>query len=68
VEKSRVFRIISVDKRIKDMLTSYEMVWATPRRAPKRAYFEFDDHPAAKMAYTFILEIQRKNKIPVVAK
>lgn len=37
------------DSRIKAMLTSYEMVCATPRRAPKRAYFEFDAHPAARV-------------------
>lgn len=26
-------------------VTSYEMVWATARRAPIRAYFEFEAHP-----------------------
>lgn len=25
--------------------TSYEMVWATPRSAPSKAYFEFEHHP-----------------------
>lgn len=32
--------------RIKDILTSYEIVWATPRMAPNNAYFELDLHPA----------------------
>lgn len=34
------------DKRIRDILTSYEMVWATARSAPIRAYFELEDQPA----------------------
>jgi len=32
--------------KIRDILTSYEIVCATPRRAPSKAYFELDDHPA----------------------
>ena len=32
-------------RRIRPRLTSYEMVWATARRAPIRAYFEFDAQP-----------------------
>jgi hypothetical protein len=36
-------------RRIRDILTSYEIVCATPRRAPRRAYLEFDDHPAARV-------------------
>lgn len=35
--------------RINPRLTSYEMVWATARRAPMRAYFEFEAHPEPKM-------------------
>lgn len=35
--------------RIRPRLTSYEMVWATARRAPIRAYFEFDAHPDPRM-------------------
>lgn len=34
------------DKMIKAIDTSYEIVWAIPRRAPNRAYFEFEHHPA----------------------
>lgn len=35
--------------RIRAILTSYEIVWATLRRAPKREYFEFEDQPAARV-------------------
>lgn len=31
--------------RISPKLTSYEIVWATARSAPIKAYFEFDAHP-----------------------
>lgn len=47
-------------KRIKDILTSYEIVCATARRAPKRLYLELEDHPAPKMVYTVKLDRQRK--------
>lgn len=36
-------------RRIRPRLTSYEMVWATARRAPIRAYFEFEAQPEPKM-------------------
>ena len=49
---------------IKIMLTSYEIVWATPRNAPKRAYFELDAHPAPRVVYTFKLETAIKNRMP----
>lgn len=39
----------NVARRIKAILTSYEMVWATLRIAPSRAYFEFDVHPEASV-------------------
>lgn len=37
---------IRQDKRISDIDTSYEMVCAILRRDPRRAYFEFEHHPA----------------------
>lgn len=40
---------IIVDKTIRPRLTSYEMVWATARRAPIRAYFELEAHPEPRM-------------------
>lgn len=46
--------------KISDILTSYEIVCATPRRAPRSAYFELDLHPAINVAYTFILETHKK--------
>lgn len=36
-------------RRIRVILTSYEIVCATLRRAPRRAYLEFEDHPAPKV-------------------
>lgn len=38
-----------VDKRIKPRLTSYEIVWATARKAPINAYFEFDAQPEPRI-------------------
>lgn len=47
--------------RIRPRLTSYEIVWATARRAPIRAYFELDAHPEPKIEYTARLERARMN-------
>lgn len=38
------------------------MVWATPRRAPIRAYLELEDQPEASVVYTFSLEMQIKKR------
>lgn len=51
-------------RRISPRLTSYEMVWATARRAPTRAYFEFDAQPEPRIEYTARLERARMNRIP----
>ena len=40
------------------------MVWAILRRAPSRAYLELENQPAPRVAYTFKLERQRKNRTP----
>lgn len=40
---------IMVLRRIRPRLTSYEIVWATARSAPIRAYFELDAHPEPKI-------------------
>src|SRR5271155_1079577 len=45
--------IIKALRRINDILTSYEIDWATPRSAPNKAYFELDPHPAINVVYTF---------------
>jgi len=57
---------INTDNKMRDIDTSYEIVCATPRRAPKRAYLEFEHQPAIKVVYTFILETHRKNRIPYI--
>lgn len=49
---------------INDILTSYEIVCATPRNLPRSEYFEFEYHPAINVAYTFILEIHKKKIAP----
>jgi hypothetical protein len=53
-----------IGSKIKIMLTSYEIVCATPRRAPRRAYLEFEAHPALRVVYTFRLETVIKNNTP----
>lgn len=35
--------------------TSYEIVWATMRYAPSRAYLELEAHPEPRIGYTFKL-------------
>jgi hypothetical protein len=60
--KSIVTAMIKALSKIKDILTSYEIVCATPRKAPSRAYLEFDLHPAKNVVYTFILDTHRKYK------
>ena len=37
--------ISNTDGRIMANVTLYEIVWATARRAPIKAYFEFEAHP-----------------------
>lgn len=56
--------IIITDSRISPRLTSYEMVWATARSAPIRAYFEFDAHPDPRIEYTARLERASTNRMP----
>jgi len=51
-------------KRISPRLTSYEMVCATARRAPIRAYFEFDAQPEPRIEYTARLERARIKRMP----
>lgn len=41
-------KIIMV-RRMSPRLTSYEIVWATARRAPIRAYFELDAQPEPRI-------------------
>lgn len=46
------------------MVTSYEIVCATARKAPNSEYFEFDAHPDHKIEYTERLDVARMNKTP----
>lgn len=50
-------------RRIRPRLTSYEIVWATARRAPMRAYLELEAHPDPKIEYTARLESAKINRI-----
>lgn len=60
--KLKDMTINKTDSKIRAILTSYEIVWATPRRAPNKAYLEFEAQPAANVVYTLRLETHRKNK------
>lgn len=64
VLKLRVARIISGVSITKAIVTSYEIVWAILRRAPRSAYLLFDDQPLNKVVYTFILEMHKNTMIP----
>lgn len=57
--------LISImDRRIMARVTSYEIVCATARKAPIRAYFEFEAHPDHRMEYTDSPERARMNRRP----
>lgn len=56
--------ISRTESRIMAIVTSYEIVWATARRAPNNEYLEFDAHPDHRMEYTDRLDIARMNRIP----
>jgi hypothetical protein len=58
--RSSEAKISRAHRRISVILTSYEIVCATPRSAPSKAYLEFEHHPAMNVAYTCILETHRK--------
>lgn len=50
------------DKRINPRLTSYEIICATARSEPIRAYFELDAQPEPRIEYTARLEMASTNK------
>lgn len=62
--KSNLWRNKRPQSKIKAILTSYEIVWAIPRRLPSKAYFEFEHQPAINTGYTFILEIDKNKSTP----
>lgn len=53
-----------IERRIIARVTSYEMVCATARRAPMRAYFEFEAQPDHRIEYTARLDMARRNRSP----
>lgn len=57
--------IRSTERRMIASVTSYEMVCATARRAPIRAYLEFEAHPDHRIAYTARLEVAKINRTPI---
>lgn len=50
-------------KIIKPIATSYEIIWADERSAPRKAYFELLAHPAIIIPYTFNDEMANINRI-----
>lgn len=46
------------------IVTSYEIVCATARRAPNIEYLELDAQPDHRMEYTERLDVARINRIP----
>jgi len=59
--------VIRQDNKISAIDTSYEIVWAILRSDPKRAYLEFEHHPAIKVEYTLRLDTHKKYNTPVVS-
>lgn len=53
------------DSKIMARVTSYEIVCATARRAPIRAYFELEAQPDHRIEYTARLEVARTNRRPI---
>lgn len=53
-----------MDSRIIARVTSYEIVWATARRDPIRAYFELEAQPDHRMEYTARLDMASMNSSP----
>jgi len=61
LNRLREYIKIRGDRRIRAILTSYEIVWAALRSAPRRAYFELEAQPAISVVYTLNLEIDRNS-------
>lgn len=57
--------IRSTERRMIANVTSYEMVCATARRAPIKAYLELDAHPDHRIAYTARLDVAKINSTPM---
>lgn len=56
--------IRTIDSRIIARVTSYEMVCATARSDPIRAYLELEAHPDHRIEYTIRLDMVSRNSSP----
>lgn len=56
--------ISNTDNRIIASVTSYEIVCATARRAPMRAYFELEAQPDQRIEYTARLDMANIKRTP----
>ena len=64
VERAKDPFISKIDSRIIASVTSYEIVCATARKAPMRAYFELEAQPDQRIEYTAKLDIANMKMTP----
>lgn len=64
VERAKDPFISKIDSRIIASVTSYEIVCATARKAPMRAYFELEAQPDQRIEYTAKLDIANMKRAP----
>ena len=64
VERAKDPFISKIDSRIIASVTSYEIVCATARKAPMRAYFELEAQPDQSIEYTAKLDIANMKRAP----
>ena len=64
VERVKDPCISKIDSRIIASVTSYEIVCATARKAPMRAYFELEAQPDQRIEYTAKLDIANMKRTP----
>lgn len=64
VERAKDPFINKIDSRIIASVTSYEIVCATARKAPMRAYFELEAQPDQRIEYTAKLDIANMKRTP----
>lgn len=64
VERAKDPFISKIDSRIIASVTSYEIVCATARKAPMRAYFELEAQPDQRIEYTAKLDVANMKRTP----
>lgn len=57
------YDIIAINKIIRKNDTSYEIICATLRIAPRCLYLEFADHPISRIEYTAVLDKMKNSKM-----